>query len=122
MERTNCSTVKPTPAEAESSQGATALICGAKLLTTAVRSLDAKLHKLFNDAPMIGQVSTLAGGGGTVRVPSLTWAPRVWTPSTSVSASKAIGRINKPRSTTLNKMADNTPRPPNASCNFWKLG
>ena len=53
---------------------------------------------------MIGQVSTPTGGGGIIKVPSLKWAARVWTPSTSVSASKTTGIIRKARTRTVRRI------------------
>src|SRR5580700_6194468 len=73
MERANCSTVRPNPLETESNPGTAALIYGARFLTTSLTFLDARLHALFNRAPMIGQFSIPAGGGGIVTVPSLKW-------------------------------------------------
>src|SRR5215469_4846471 len=77
MERINCITVKAIPAEAERSLGMKALICGAKLLNAFVRFAEARLQARCKGAPIMGQVATEGGGGGTIRVPSFRRVARV---------------------------------------------
>src|SRR5437773_12195792 len=109
MERANCRTVRPIPAEAESRPGTIALIWGAKLLSAAVIFVEARLHALFKGMPTKGQVSTPAGGGGIIGVPSLRCAERVWIPPINVLESKTTGTINKASSRRVITKAAKTP-------------
>src|SRR5262249_62083138 len=91
------------------------LICGAKLLSAAVKFVEASLHALLRGTPAIGQVSRFGGGGGTVRVPSLTCAATDWLPWINVWVNKATGTKRMARSTTLQRTAASPPHPPNAA-------
>src|SRR5215469_17936227 len=70
MARKNCTRAEPKPAEAARTPGSADLAWGANFINVAVRSVDAALHAFAMGAPMIGQLSMPAGGGGTSRVPS----------------------------------------------------
>src|SRR6478752_1598870 len=76
IEKIHCNTAKPTPAEAESSPGITALIWGAKACRAAVKFREANSQVSFKRGPIKGQVS-IRGGGGGMGVPSLRRAAKL---------------------------------------------
>src|SRR6516162_8917144 len=70
IDRKNCRSVEPNPAEAARMAGRADLISGANLTSVSVRCVEAVLQARLRGAPMMAQCATLAGGGGRTSVPS----------------------------------------------------
>src|SRR3974390_86319 len=104
-DKSNCSTVAPNPAVAESTPGTAALIWGAYSFSNSVMSREAISQALATGAPISGQVAMDGGGGGMIGPPALKCAVTDATPPIRLSARKYTGTISTARSATVNTMA-----------------
>src|SRR5277367_688929 len=69
MERKNCSTVNPIPADAESIPGIADLICGPRRITASVRLVEAMLQRNPDDWPVLDTVGWRRDRQGSVFQP-----------------------------------------------------
>ena len=118
----NCSRLSPAPAAADNRNSPIVRRWGASFSRAAARLVEARLQSVWISSPMIGQLRTPCGGGGTWILPSCALAAR----SSRFSISPADCRLEGPSTTismtTVTRAAAGMPRPPKSLCSHTKIG